>query len=128
MRGLIGLLLAIAGVWGVASAQDRVAAQRQILVDLAYVIGQSHALRQTCAGVGDQFWRGRMQRLLQAESPDAAFDRRLKEAFNTGFVAAQSAFPACGPQSRREEVQAAAHGRSLASALSHATADEETAR
>lgn len=122
------LLLMFGAFTSGAQAQDRAASQRQTLVDLAYVIGQSHALRQACAGAGDQFWRGRMMRLLRAEAPDAAFERRLKEAFNTGFVAAQQAFPVCDAQSRREEVQAAARGRTLAIALGRATADEDTAR
>ena len=108
-----------------AMAQDRPASQRQILVDLAYVIGQSHALRQVCAGVGDQFWRTRMAKLIDTESPDAAFDRRLREAFNAGFVADQTAFPACGPESRREEAKTAAKGRALAEALARPPAEPE---
>lgn len=129
MVGRFLALVLMAGAFGgAAQAQDRAASQRQALVDLAYVIGQSHALRQVCTGAGDQFWRGRMMRLLQTEAPDAAFERRLKEAFNTGFVAAQQAFPACDAQSRREQVQAAARGRTLSIALGRATADEETAR
>lgn len=97
-----------------ALAQDRSPPQRQAVADLAYVLGESHALRQLCAGTGDQFWRERMQRLLAAEAPDPGFDRRLKEAFNTGFASAQSAFPSCGAESRREAERVAARGRALA--------------
>ncbi len=99
-----------------ALAQDRTPAQRQALSDLAYVLGESHALRQLCAGADDQFWRDRMQRLLSQEAPDPAFDRQLKDAFNTGFATAQAAFPTCGAESRREAERVAAHGRALAQA------------
>jgi uncharacterized protein (TIGR02301 family) len=127
MRKRLALLAALALLAGSAAAQDRAPSQRQILVDLAYVIGQSHALRQACAGPADQYWRGRMTRLLQTESPDAAFDRRLKEAFNTGFVAGQSAFPTCSADSKREEVRAAARGRTLAVQLTQTPADDAPA-
>ncbi len=100
-----------------AFAAERTPAERQILVDLAYVLGQSHALRQACAGQADQFWRGRMVGLIQAEQPDLGLDRRLKESFNAGFAAAQTAYPTCTPQSRRAETAAAEHGRTLAATL-----------
>ena len=105
-----------------AAAQERTPAERQTLIDLSYILGESHALRQACAGAEDQFWRGRMQRLVQAEQPDAALDRRLKEAFNTGFVAGQTAFSSCTPQSRQAEAKAAARGRVLASGLARGMA------
>jgi uncharacterized protein (TIGR02301 family) len=101
-------------------AQDRAPDQRQTLIDLSYILGESHALRQACAGQTDQFWRQRMQRLVQTEQPDSAFDKRLKEAFNTGFIAGQTAFPVCGPQSRAEEARIAARGRQLAATLTGA--------
>ena len=47
-----------------AHAQEREPADRQRLLDLAYALGQSHALRQACEGAGDQFWRARMMRLI----------------------------------------------------------------
>jgi uncharacterized protein (TIGR02301 family) len=100
-----------------AFAQDRAPAQRQTLIELAYVLGQSHALRQACMGPDDQFWRDRMTSLVQTEAPDPQFDTRLRGAFNSGFSAAQAQYPACGPDSRSAETRAAAHGRALAAAL-----------
>ena len=113
-----GAMVAALGLTAPAAfAAERTPAERQTLVDLAYVLGQSHALRQTCEGQADQFWRGRMVGLIQAEQPDLGLDRRLKEAFNAGFDAAQTAYPSCSAQSRRAEAQAAEHGRSLAQGL-----------
>jgi uncharacterized protein (TIGR02301 family) len=99
---------------GAAHAQERSPAQRQALADLAYVLGESHALRQVCAGPGDQFWRGRMQRMIAAEAPDPLFDARLKQAFNTGYAAAQATYPSCDETSRREAERVAQRGRVLA--------------
>ena len=53
-----------------AAAPPRTPDQRQVLVDLAYVLGESHALRAACRGAEDQVWRERMSRLLEVEAPD----------------------------------------------------------
>ncbi len=111
-----------------ALAQDRPPAQRQTVIDLAYVIGQSHALRQACMGAGDQFWRGRMLKLVDAEAPDPAFNTRLHAAFNQGFSSAQAQYPSCGPDSRRAEAAAAGRGQALASSLAKEMADQAPAR
>jgi uncharacterized protein (TIGR02301 family) len=111
-----------------AFAQDRTPVQRQTLVELAYVLGQSHALRQACMGPEDQYWRERMTRLVATESPDTAFDTRLRDSFNSGFSASQAQFPACGPESRAEETKAAAHGKALASSLAREMAGDQTVR
>jgi uncharacterized protein (TIGR02301 family) len=119
------LLLATAPI---AHAQDRAPAQRQTLIDLAYVLGESHALRQVCGGPEDQYWRDRMRDLVRAETPDADLDRRLKTAFNTGYVAGQSSFSACGRASRGEEARLAAKGRALAASLTGTMAMEPPPR
>jgi uncharacterized protein (TIGR02301 family) len=104
-----------------AQAQDRPPAERQILVDLAYALGESHALRQTCSGEGDQYWRDRMVRLNETEAADAAFSGRLTQAFNSGFATRQTEFPSCGPASRRAEQAVARKGQGLAGQLSAIT-------
>jgi uncharacterized protein (TIGR02301 family) len=111
-----------------AAAQARTPVERQTLVDLAYVLGRSHALRQLCAGATDQYWRERMNRLVATEAPDSAFDRQLRVSFNNGFTAAQGGFPRCGPDSRREEAAAAARGRDLATSLTAAVAEDDPSR
>ena len=113
----MGAGLAVLMMASSALAQDRAPAQRQTLVELAYVLGQSHALRQVCMGPTDQFWRDRMTSLVQTETPDPQFDARLRGSFNAGFTTAQAQYPACGPDSRAAETRAAAHGRALAAAL-----------
>ena len=101
-----------------AHAQEREPAERQRLLDLAYALGQSHALRQACEGAGDQFWRARMVRLIDVEQSDATFTDQLRDRFNGGFAASQAGHPTCSPESRRAERQAAQRGRALAVKLS----------
>jgi uncharacterized protein (TIGR02301 family) len=116
----LGLALVLGADAASARAADRTPADHQTLTDLAYVLGQSHALRQACEGQADQFWRQRMYRMLQTEQPDQGFDRSLKESFNAGYAAAQTAYPTCTPQSRHAEAKAAEHGRALVATLEEA--------
>ena len=110
-----------------AAAQERSPADRQTLVELAYVLGQSHALRQVCTP-GDQYWRIRMQKLVAAEQPDGPFNRRLADSFNDGFIADHQAYPACNTASRREAAQVAAKGRELSVTLAGSVAEDEPTR
>eukprot|EP01030_Chromulinospumella_sphaerica_P019183 gene19183-19066_t len=98
-------------------AQERPPPERQSLVDLAYAIGESHALRQVCSGDGDQHWRDRMAELINTEAADADFEARLKQAFNSGFAARKSQFPSCGIDSRKAELAVARKGEGIAAKL-----------
>ncbi|HEY3888921.1 MAG TPA: TIGR02301 family protein [Caulobacteraceae bacterium] len=121
-----GALLACAAP---VMAQERSPADRQTLVELAYALGQSHALRQVCTGAGDYYWRRRMQQLVAAEQPDGPFNRRLADSFNDGFVASRQAFPTCNTASKAEAERIAAKGGDLAMDLnSGAVADDEPTR
>jgi len=113
-------VLAVLSGTGPALAQDRSPAERQTLLDLAFTLGESHALRQACEGPGDQYWRARMMRLVEVEKADQAFDAQLRDRFNTGFAAGQGQFPECGEASLRAEQQAAVKGRALAARMSRA--------
>nr|WP_276208674.1 TIGR02301 family protein [Caulobacter sp. 17J65-9] len=100
-----------------ALAQDRPPAARQSLLELAWVLGQSHALTQACTPE-DQTWRARMTRLIAVETPDQAFEARLAEQFNAGFAAARQSFPTCQPASKAEAAKVAKRGQELSAALS----------
>jgi uncharacterized protein (TIGR02301 family) len=101
-----------------AFAQDRNPVERQQLLDLAFTIGESHALRQVCQGANDQYWRSRMVRLTEVEKADQAFDAQLRDKFNTGFAARQGQFPQCDEASRQAEQQVARKGQALSAKLS----------
>ncbi len=100
-----------------AMAQDRPPVGRQSLVDLAYVLGQSHALRQVCESEADMYWRSRMEKLLDVEEPDQAFRARLFQSFATAFNGARAAFPNCSPAARQEASKSALRGRTLSDSL-----------
>lgn len=116
-RRLLTLAL-IAAFAAPALAQEREPAERQTLIDLAYALGESHALRQACAGEGDQYWRDRMMQVTETEASDAAFNGRLTQAFNSGFATRQTEFPSCSPASKRAELMVARKGQSLSAQLS----------
>lgn len=114
---LIGVLLS-ALVAAPVLAQERAADERQRLLDLAYTLGESHALRQACQGVDDQYWRSRMVRLTEVEQADQAFDAQMRERFNTGFASRRSEYPLCDEASRKAEQATARKGQALAQKLS----------
>lgn len=103
-----------------ALAQERTPDLHQTLAELAYVLGESHALRQACSGTGDQYWRNRMIRMVEAEQPDAALDRQIKEGFNAGFVFRRGEYPRCVPAVRRAQAVVASRGRDLSARLARA--------
>lgn len=124
-----GLLIAASILLAPAAtlAQERSPADRQTLVQLAYVLGESHALRQACVGAGDQYWRNRMRRMESAEQPDAPFDRRLQDSFNDGFLAGRANFPRCTQKARDEAAAIASKGQTLVESLSTGVAQDEPA-
>ncbi|MDF2902027.1 MAG: hypothetical protein K0Q62_2086 [Phenylobacterium sp.] len=103
-----------------ASAQERTIEMREALINLTRVLGESHALRQACNGQEDQFWRGRMTRLLETEQPEPVLEEQMKDNFNAGFAETRRLYPACGETTRRAQTLAAARGREIATGLSQA--------
>ena len=100
-------------------APERPPAARQGLAELAYVLGQSHGLAQTCRRDGFR-WYDRMQRLLQLEAPEAGFRRQLIGSFNDGYEAARIRYPRCDPSARRALATAATRGRDIAGVIAAA--------
>lgn len=100
-----------------AAAIQRSPEQRQILVELAYVLGESHALRRVCLGPTDGQWYERMNRLISMEGDDPIFRQRLIDRFNAGFQAAQTDYPVCNGQSRIAAQSSAARGKTLSETL-----------
>lgn len=108
-------------------AQERDARERQRLLDLAYTLGESHALRQACQGESDQYWRSRMVRMTEVEQADQAFDARMRERFNTGFASRRSEYPICDDASRKAEQQVSRKGQSQAQKLSQSVRQAQRA-
>ena len=117
---LLPAVLAACLLAGIASAQERSPAARETLVDLAYTLGQAHALRVRCEGPSEQVWRARMARLVELEKPDEAFRDQLLEGFNTGYLSAGAAHLRCDEEARAEAARVAGRGRDLARVLAGA--------
>ena len=96
----------------------RTPVERQVLVDLAFTLGEQHALHLKCAGADADVWRRRMGDLVRYENPDEAFKTRLTSSFNAGFVARDAGARTCDPAAER---QAAEKGRGLARTLGSPT-------
>ncbi len=112
-------LLLLIGLGGVAEAAPavRTPEQRQTLIDLAFVLGEAHALHRVCAGPADDTWRGHMQKLLDVEAPAEALKARLTESFNAGFSAKDAQAKDCKAASALE-AGVAKRGAELARRLS----------
>ena len=115
MRALTALILTL--VAGGAAAQPP---RTEMISDLAYATGQIHALRQLCQGADDQYWRERMERIIELEAKDEAARAPLAQRFNDGFRAARAQYPRCTDASRSAERAVAANGRALAKLLTRA--------
>ncbi len=100
-----------------AAAQERGPPERVALSQLAYTLGEAHALRRVCAGPRDGWWWRRMRRLIEVERPDDGLRRRLTEAFNAGYLAGRAEAPECDAAARTAERDAAARGEALARSL-----------
>lgn len=112
--GAVGALVLLCVSTGAAWGQDRAPAARQALVDLAGVLGQSHAIRQACTRQKDFRWRERMQRLLQVEAADQSLKNRAMLSFNDGFYAAKASYPACSKEAKAAAARLAQRGEKLA--------------
>ena len=127
VRRSIALALLTATAAHAQAQPRRPGADRQTVVQLAYALGEAHALRRLCAGAGDATWYARMQRLEAAEGGDETGRRQLVDAFNAGFAGREAEFPACSRRSRTAEQAVAARGRILAARLADAPAADEEA-
>ncbi len=115
--GMAALMLAFAGVPQAQEPPRRSGADRQVVVQLAYTLGEAHALRRLCAGPGDATWYAHMQRLESQEAADDAARAQLVESFNAGFAARQAQFVGCSRRSRATERAVAQRGAVLAQRL-----------
>jgi uncharacterized protein (TIGR02301 family) len=104
-----------------AALAARAPDERQTLIDLAYVLGEAHALRQACSGAADQTWRARMNRMMELEKPEEGLNRRMVDAFNAGFMTRQAEHPACDGSVVEAERTTARRGQALSAKLAEST-------
>lgn len=64
------------------------------LMRLAEVLGSLHFLRNLCGEKGNQ-WRGQMEKLLEAESPEPARRAQFISSFNRGYRSFEGTYHSC---------------------------------
>lgn len=67
------------------------------LLRMSEILGAVHYLRQLCGAKDGEVWREEMQRLLDAERPDADRHARLVDRFNHGYNTFRSVYLSCTP-------------------------------
>ena len=87
---------------------------RQLLTQLAEVLGGSHYLRIVCQGRGDQRWRTYMQGVIQREPQ---YNDQLIAAFNRGYRDQEARFPTCDETTRQMEAELRARGLRISQGL-----------
>lgn len=88
------------------------------LTQLSAIIGAAHAIRVTCNGVDDQYWRAYMQQILGLEAPERGNLRTsMVGAFNRGYQQGERRTNGCTAESARIEAEYAREGKRLSDAL-----------
>jgi len=64
---------------------------------LSEILGAVHYLRQLCHADDSTVWRDEMQKLLDAERPEADRRARLVDRFNRGYNSFRSVYLTCTP-------------------------------
>jgi uncharacterized protein (TIGR02301 family) len=67
------------------------------LLRLSEILGAVHYLRQLCGASDSMAWRDEMQKLLDAEHPEAERRTRMIDRFNHGYDAFRSVYLTCTP-------------------------------
>lgn len=87
-------------------------------LQLARLLGRAHAIRVTCNGRSDQFWRVYMQEMLDLEAPSqGSFRDSMARAFNDAYSSESSFRNWCNDAAIAAEANYAARGRVIAEGL-----------
>ena len=90
-------------------------------IGLSSTLGRVHAIRTTCRGNNDQYWREQMKELLSLEAPNSsALRRSMTNAFNDAYQRERRLRSVCDEGAREAEAAYAAEGRRLSDALAAA--------
>jgi uncharacterized protein (TIGR02301 family) len=82
---------------------------------LAGLLGEMHALNYHCRTARQQYWRSRVQEMIDLEAPQpGAYRERLIASFNRGFQYYNPRRVRCGAEAEQELQALAARARPLA--------------
>ncbi|MGQ0456478.1 MAG: TIGR02301 family protein [Hyphomicrobium sp.] len=87
------------------------------LLRLSEILGAVHYLRELCGANEGQYWRERMQGLMDAESSSALRRARLSRAFNQGYRSYSRTYNTCSPSAQTAITRFLAEGAQLSETL-----------
>lgn len=88
------------------------------VVTMSRLLGRAHAIRVTCNGRDDQFWRLYMQEMLDIEAPNQGGLRQsMAGAFNDAYTSEARVRQWCDEAAVKAEAQYASQGRGIAERL-----------
>lgn len=118
LRLALPLALALALIVPGAHAAPRTQDYLRDLVQLSGILGGAHAIRLTCNGRDDQYWRGRMMEMLEMEAGEAGPLRQaMVDAFNRGYEFEAARRSLCDADTVNAEAAYAGQGRIIAERL-----------
>ncbi len=82
------------------------------LMRLAEILGSLHFLRNLCGEPGDG-WREQMEKLLEAENPDAARRAQFIASFNRGYRSFEATYSSCTASATEAIKRYTAEGETL---------------
>lgn len=87
------------------------------LLKLSEILGALHYLRELCGANEGQYWRERMQDLVEAEGSTAVRRAKLAKAFNQGYRGYSRTYNTCSPAAQEALTRFLAEGSALSENL-----------
>ncbi len=87
------------------------------LMRLSEILGAVHYLRELCGANEGQYWRERMQELVEAEGSSALRRARFSRAFNQGYRSYSRTYNTCSPSAQTAIMRFLTEGTQLSEGL-----------
>jgi uncharacterized protein (TIGR02301 family) len=110
------IMVMLAGTAPAAAAPDAKPYDDKLL-RLSEILGAVHYLRELCGANEGQYWRERMQGLMDSEGSSALRRARLSRAFNQGYRSYSRTYNTCSPSAQTAITRFLAEGAQLSEAL-----------
>lgn len=116
-RYLIVLMLALSAVGGQAIAASDSKPYDDRLMRLSEILGAVHYLRELCGANEGQYWRDRMNDLMNAEGSTALRRAKLTRAFNQGYRSYSRTYNTCSPSAQTAITRFLSEGSELSDGM-----------
>lgn len=118
-RPIVQLLAVCAGILSVqtAAAAPEVKPYDDKLMRLSEILGSVHYLRELCGANEGQYWRDRMQELMETEGSSAVRRARLTKAFNQGYRGYSRTYNTCSASAQTAITRFLGEGAQLSDEL-----------